>query len=434
MHKKKLFVWCDFLVDTGFGIVAKNLLDTMHEDYDVTVLGINNHGLKKYDTSKYFVYPIVPPDMLGFKRIIQVIKQDQPDLIFLFQDIFHISEVLPHIKKEFPDIPVVSYFPIDGSPVSTAWDNVLTNSDKIITYTAWAKEQIQLRFPDNKKKIEYLYHGVDFKVFYPHAKQHIEKIRDSWKWNDKFVVCNVNRFQPRKAVPLGMRAFSMFAKGYKVCKCGNWMPIDRVKCDLNMCPEEDIIEVHDEVKEDVFLYLHMMPQEPSMGPGRANLLQAHLLNNGFVDTDVNKILGINAKNIYKDEVPASVINDIYNASNINFSTTLGEGVGLSLIESAATGTPSIAPRNSAIPEMLLDTGHLLSNTTVFNMPLDNAHLRPIVDMKEVVKALEIEYKKWKNTDEQKTVNKACLDHANEAFQWGDKVERLKKWFEETLGE
>ena len=246
------------------------------------------------------------------------------------------------------------------------------------------------------------------------------------------MACNVNRFQPRKAVPLGLRAFSMFSKGYKVCKCGNWMPLDREKCDLNMCPKEDIVEVHDEQKEDVFMYLHMMAQEYSMGPGKANLLQSHLLNAGFVDKDVGKILGINARDIYKEEVPASVINDIYNASNVNVSSTLGEGVGLSLIESAACGTLSIAPKNSAIPEMLGDTGHLISNTTVFNMSLDNAHLRPIMNMSEFVKALEIEYKKWKKTGKEKTISQACVDNVATNFKWDDKVNKLKGWFVETL--
>ena len=32
--KKKLFCWCDFLVPTGFGNVAKNLLDAGERSYD----------------------------------------------------------------------------------------------------------------------------------------------------------------------------------------------------------------------------------------------------------------------------------------------------------------------------------------------------------------------------------------------------------------
>ena len=434
IKKKKLLCWCDFLVDTGFGIVAKNLLDTMYEDYEVSVLGINYHGLTKYDTSKYFVYPIAQPDILGLKRLPDIIKKEQPDLLFLFQDIFHISDLLPKIKKELPEhAKIAAYFPIDGSPVSLAWKNVIEEVDLIITYTDWAIEQIRNRFPEFKDKTIYkLYHGVDPEVFYPHSEGKIKDLRKQWGWKDKFVVSNVNRFQPRKAIPLGIRAFSMFAKGYKVCKCGNWMPINRNKCDLNMCSSEDIIETVERNRTDVFLYLHMMAKEYSMGPGRANILQSHLINAGFSDEDIGSILGVNARNIYKGEVPESVINDIYNASNINFSTTLGEGVGLSLIESASCGTPSIVPKNSATPEMLRNTGHLIPNEALFNMAMDNAHLRPIADVREVVKALDVEYDKWVKSGKEKIINQDCIDNVNTNFRWPDKIYDLKKWFKELL--
>ena len=141
-----------------------------------------------------------------------------------------------------------------------------------------------------------------------------------------------------------------------------------------MCPKEDIIETVEHNRKDVFYYLHMMPQEASMGPGRANLLQNHLINAGFSDEDANSILGMNAANIYNDEVSEGQLNQIYNAANLNVSSTLGEGCGLSLLESAATGTPSIAPRNSAIPEVLNGTGELIQNTALMNQALDNGHL------------------------------------------------------------
>jgi D-inositol-3-phosphate glycosyltransferase len=434
MNKPKLFVWCDFLCDTGFGIVAENLLDNMHEDYDVTVLGINNHGYKKYDTTKYFVYPIHSPDILGTKALPKLLEEEQPDLIFLFQDIFHISAILKDIRQASPQSKVVIYFPVDGTPVSIAWKNLFDEGavDSVITYTDWAIDQIKQAYPDIKVPIHKLYHGVNNEVFYPHAEQHVDKIRKDWGWQGKFVACNVNRFQPRKAIPLGLRAFSMFAKGYKVCKCGNWMPINRTKCDINMCPEEDIVEVVERDRKDVMLYLHMMAQERGMGPGNANFLQSHLLNAGFEDADLNNILQINKRNIYKGEVPNSVINDIYNGSNVNISTTLGEGAGLSLLESAACGTPSIAPKNSAVPEMLNGTGTLVKNTGVLNQALDNAHIRPIVDIPEFVKALDDEYEKWKATGKEKVLDQSCIENINENFQWTDKVEFLKGIFKDAL--
>jgi len=181
----------------------------------------------------------------------------------------------------------------------------------------------------------------------------------------------VNRFQPRKFIPATARAFNMFAKGYKLNpENGHMMPLDRNRCELSGSTD---LEVHERSLDDVFLYLHMNAKEPIMGPGRANVLQAHLLNSNYNDRDVNKIVGLNARNVYSGDIPDSFINEVYNGANINISSTVGEGCGLSLIESAATGTPSIAPNNSAIPEMLKSTGHKVKNSTVFNMALDNGH-------------------------------------------------------------
>ena len=266
----------------------------------------------------------------------------------------------------------------------------------------------------------------------------INELRKSYKWAGKFVVININRFQPRKAIPLSARAFSMFAKGYKICKCGNHMPFDRKKCDLNMCPSEDIVEVVERNKRDAFYYLHMMPQEPTMGPGRANLLQNHLLNAGFTDQDVpdgahDGIIGINARHIYAGEVSPEEVNKIYNAANINISSTLGEGCGLSFLEAAASGTPTIAPRNSAIPEMLRNTGHLILNDNLMNQAMDNAHLRPVVSSWEMMKALDIEYERWKEkANGGKEIRQECIKNIKENFLWDDKREQLKQIFKDTL--
>lgn len=430
--KPKLFCWCDFLVPTGFGQVAHNLLDKMHEYYDVQVLGINYHGDKRYDSSKYFVYPVSKDDMLGIKKLVGLVKKEQPDLIFLFQDVFHISDVIENVRNVVsPSTKIVSYFPIDGQPFSQAWGNIFQHSDSVITYSDWAIKVIKDRFPA-VKDIGKLYHGVDTNVYKPLTSKEISNKRESFGWDKKFVVTNLNRFQPRKAIPLSARAFSMFSKGYKECKCGNHMPLDRTSCDLNACPPEDIVKVDERNRKDVFLYLHMMANEPCMGPGRTNILQNHLLNAGFIDTDVNDTIGINAHNIYAGTVSNEMINEIYNASNINISSTLGEGCGLSLIESAATGTPSIAPENSAIPEMLRGTGHLIKNATVMNQAMDNGHLRPVVDTWEMVKALDIEYAKWKESGQEKVVDKTCIENVKKHFLWDDKVEYLIEVFNKVM--
>ena len=168
----------------------------------------------------------------------------------------------------------------------------------------------------------------------------------------------------------------------------------------------------------------MMPREPSMGPSRANLLQNHLLNAGFTDSDIGTKLGVNARNIYGGDVPVSEVNELYNAANVNISSTFGEGCGLSLIEAQAAGTPSIAPRNSAIPEMLGDTGWIVDNCGVINMSMDNAHMRPAGDCGSMMDALEEAYHQWKKSGKGKTPDKKCLENVKNLFNWDDKRDDL----------
>jgi len=89
----------------------------MHEDYEVYVLGINYRGETLYDTSKYFVFPVDSQDLLGLQKLPRIINQIKPDILFLFQDVFHISDIIESIRKQVGfKTKIISYFPIDGAP------------------------------------------------------------------------------------------------------------------------------------------------------------------------------------------------------------------------------------------------------------------------------------------------------------------------------
>lgn len=422
--KPKLFAWCDFVIPTGFANVAKNLLWNMHAYFDVSVLGINYHGYSKYDTARWFVYPTDNGDPFGYKRMPNILKDSKPEVIFLFQDIFNLPKALEICKQECPDVPIVSYFPIDGEPVSKTWKPVFEQSDYLITYSNFAVKAIHRVFPElTNKKIDILYHGIDSNVFNLMPEEHRLKITKSLKWDNKFTIINVNRFQPRKMVPLTLRAFALFHKGYKLCKCGNIYLASLKECDLNKCDVRDVIK-QVAGKEDVLIYLHMNNVERIMGPGSSNYLQSHCLNAGFDDVDLNNSLVINSVDLYAQPLTEQQLNELYNAACVNISTAVGEGFGLSLGESASTGSTNIAPKNSAIPEVLNKHHHVIKNKAHFNMHLDNGHLRPLVDVQGVVEALEIEYQKWLDNDKKKVINVEGIRHVRETFSWDDKREYL----------
>ena len=418
--------------------MAKNLFNDAYQDFDVAFLGINDYGKRKYDPSKWFIYPVSEGDLLGTKRIESVLNDFKPDLIFLFQDIYHIANILPHIKKEHPTIPIVTYFPVDGEPFNVTWQLPFAEGmvNLHLTYSQFALDAIYARFPqlrDRKDYIKILNHGVNGEVFYPLIKANRKEYRASLKWTDKFVAINVNRFQPRKLIALTLRIFSLLTHGYKKCKCGNYYLASKSKCDLNWCGPDKVMEIVPP-NEDIGLYLHMNQIERTMGPPHANTLQVHALNAGYVDTDLNKnIFMLENRNVYNDPLTEEELCHLYNAADLNVTTTFGEGWGLSLSEAAACGTRSIAPFNSAIPEVLAGTdSKLVKNQALMNIALDSAHLRPIVSVPRFVDAVTMEYKEWLANGRRKLIDEKGAALMKEKFQWKDKAEWLMSEFKKLL--
>jgi glycosyltransferase involved in cell wall biosynthesis len=177
----------------------------------------------------------------------------------------------------------------------------------------------------------------------------------------------------------------------------------------------------------------MNAHEPIMGPPPSHLLPTLLLNAGWSDQDVGKNLFLlGGRNHLADPLPEKEMALIYSAADINLSTAVGEGFGLSLAESAACGTKSIAPKNSAIPEVIKNTGYLVPNAAMINMAMDNSHYRPVVSLVELVKTIEAAFKEWKANGENKVFSQECIDLVKTNFRWDDKREYITKTLLEAL--
>jgi len=436
-RKPRILAWCDTpTVTTGFGNVAKNLLRDAHKEFDIDIVGINYWGTKKYDTDKWFIYSTGHNmDQMGYKVLPLAMESSKPDLVFLFQDLFAIDLAYPLIRKVDKDTPVVIYFPIDGGPFSRTWGNVLEDKGikKIFTYSEFANREILKVVPDLNKELEIMYHGVDVDTFKLLPKEEVDEFNRSRGWDGRFVMMNLNKFQPRKNIMNTVLVGSLLVHGYKKCRCGHYYLSKYDTCDLNGCGQEDVIE-EVKPKRDITLYMHMNIMERIMGPLRSCGLSAIALNTGWTDADIDKYgtlaLLDPERNLVSNPFSEEELNMLYNAISVNITTTLGEGCGLSLLESAATGTTSIAPNHSAIPEQIGDTGHLVKNAAYFSMHNDNSHMRPIVSVPAMVDAVEIEYKKWLDNGREKIINYAAIERVHEKFLWDDKREQLMSAFRE----
>jgi glycosyltransferase involved in cell wall biosynthesis len=218
-----------------------------------------------------------------------------------------------------------------------------------------------------------IYHGNNPSNFFPiQDKKDVADFRKQYfngKADDRFLIVNINRNQPRKDI----------ARSLMILK-----------------------ELWDRGRRPL-LYLHMQYEDSGGNIFTiANQLGLGKEYEFFLPSP--KIFNAN------QGMPIDDVNRIYNAADLVLSTTLGEGWGLSMTEAMATKTPVVAPDNTSFTEMgamnrvkLIPSGADPSMWIVKEQ--DNERLRPLMDVKAAADAIE------KIMDDQEKPN------VEAAFQW-----------------
>jgi glycosyltransferase involved in cell wall biosynthesis len=324
---KILWVGDSPTVNTGFGIVSKHILKQLHSrGHQITVLGVNHHG-EPYNREEY-PYDIHPcgdgggPDsVFGFGRLWNILPKVQPDVLFLFNDPWIIESYLNHRPDNIsaPYLKTIGYYPIDAGPIKPDTAETLTKKlDAQICYSHFAERIIieanKGKRPDNLYQI---YHGVDTHIYKPLNQQAVRKELgiplDAW------VVGMVARNQYRKRFDILMSAFAKFAKD----------------------------------KDDVKLYLHTVTRD--VGYDIADLISNQFNLGG-------KIILTADMDSPAQGVPEDMLNLIYNAFDVNALISLGDGFGLPVAESMATGCPQIVSDHSCLKELVEGHGGLTVKT------------------------------------------------------------------------
>jgi glycosyltransferase involved in cell wall biosynthesis len=325
---KKIMFWGDSpTVGTGFGNVLKFIIKHLPRDkYQISVLGTYDQG-KPHDLD-CTIYPVLGNSELLYKdEVYKHIKKENPDIIFLLNDIWVINHTLEFFKeyKVFKKSKVVAYMPVDATDHYPEWYSNAKYLKKLVVYNKFGQDVVKAARPEIKTEI--IEHGVDNEIFFklPYLRSDIrEKLfQDAPELDNAFVFLNAGRNQPRKQVDISMRAFAQFAKG----------------------------------KKDVYLYMHC----------------------GYVDAHIDvmrlaKILGIVDKLLMTTatpgmpNVPIEHLNYIYNFCDVGLNSGLGEGFGLPNVEHAAIGKPQIVADHSALADLHGDCGLLVPAKVNISLP------------------------------------------------------------------
>lgn len=305
-------------VDTGFGVVSKNLLTRLHDmGHQIVVLGINEYGENPRKV-KEFPFPIYPCDkggpeqVYGFGKVWPIINSERPDIVFFLNDPWLIKNYMD-LKPDgiLPYTKFVAYYPTDAAPLKPEWHQTLNSLAAQVCYTKYAEDVVIKSNGSRPANLHQIYHGVDTKTFFPVNQQYARA--QIGMPEDLFVIGMVGRNQPRKRFDLLMTAFAEFAKD----------------------------------KDKVKLYLHTGLHD--VGFDILNLAHQLSIENKLILTeDIAPNQGVSPQRL----------NFIYNSWDIGSVISLGDGFCLPVAEGMATGCPQIVSGHSALQELVEGHGGL----------------------------------------------------------------------------
>ena len=183
-----------------------------------------------------------------------------------------------------------------------------TQFEAQICYSHFAEHVVTTSFGKRPPNLYQIYHGVDTGIFKPinqiSARQQLSIPLDS------FIIGMVARNQFRKRYDILIKAFAKFAAN----------------------------------KPEAKLYMHTTLQD--IGFDIADLVR----QNGLNGPERRIIL---TPDLRPDQgVPEKVLNLIYNSFDINTLISLGDGFGLPVAESMATGCPQVVSGHSCLEELV----------------------------------------------------------------------------------
>jgi glycosyltransferase involved in cell wall biosynthesis len=326
---KKLLWVGDICAATGFARVSHSLLTRIQDKFNIVVLGSNYHGdphsyqfpiypaTNRYTTTSYF----------GEERIREVVVKEKPDIIFCINDSWIINDLYSRIKDlhEQGLFKFVGYYPVDGINWFNTLSVIANQWDQVYVYTEFGcVEAVKAGL---KHKPIRLPHGVDTSVFYPQDKLQCRKKLGLPE--DKFIVFNGNRNQPRKRIDLTIRAFAQFA-------------VDA---------------------SNAILYLHMGSKD--IGWDVKALFGKEMHRYGLDPARRIVLSGKEHKGIQNASI--ELLRDIYCSADVGVNTCEGEGWGLVNFEHAACGVAQIVPNHTSCKEIfegygdLIDVEHTLTD-------------------------------------------------------------------------
>lgn len=302
-----------------------------------------------------------PNDPYGSAMFLSSLFNGDYDIVFVLNDTFAVEGVASHLeelKRRRADagrkpFKLVYYFPVDCR-LRPDMLGMLRHADIKVAYTDFAKEE-GLKVGIESDQV--IYHGVDINTFYPLPRE--ERLR--WRREylqvedpNQFIIVNVNRNSRRKDIARTIHAFHEFKK---------------------QVPNS-------------LLYLHTLPQDKGAG---SNELIDLFIPCQQLDLQLGRDVIFPKNYTVVKGFPEAVLNRLYNCGDAFLSTHVGEGFGLTVVESMSAGTPVIVPDNTSMPEIVgRERGFMYECKEMCYV--DNSGFRPVGRLEDIVQTMHKAYR------------------------------------------
>ena len=269
----------------------------------------------------------------GYGQIVDYIRRNEPNVVMIYNDLSVVSRFLDEIRKSGLPRTFKLWVYCDqvyNTQLQPFLDILNRDADLVFTFSnGWKK---CLKDQGITRPIDVITHGFDKDKFFTIPRELARKQMNLP--NDRFIILNLNRNQPRKRYDILIMAFvELIAKYptkpiYLFCVCdkgekGGW---------------------------DLF------------GLYKRELLLRKIPIEHFAD----RLMVSSVDMVFRDED----INMFYNAANIGINTADGEGWGLCNFEQMGVGVPQVLPNIGGFKEFCSDKNTVLVNAKVrYHLPM-----------------------------------------------------------------
>lgn len=370
---------------TGFAEVTHAITDRLvDKGHDVHVLAANYRG--DYWPSKAKLYPaslVMEKDVLGFSRVVEMLGKVVPDVIVVFNDPHAVLNLMLDNAYDPGKLlwnggkvsatgvtykpPVIAYMPVDGYDSPRSWDLLALRCQRV-AMSHFGKET----WPD----ATVVWHGVDTNLYHPRDRSE-SKIKLGYD-PDRFLVLRVDKNSTRKDYPATWKALRPLLRKYS----------------------------------DIDVHFHCLPDAYD-----GYSLRAVMFNDEDVRDRVSFSPNLGGYEGWSDEAMAI----LFSAADLFVSTAWGEGFGLGLLKSIASGTPVVAQDCSAITEVVGPGGVLIPPVGRISTPMGQDQCLP--DIPAFTAAIE---RLYQGRGSRRKLGEAGVLHAQQ-FSWdyaGDAFDEL----------